>query len=182
MRRTTIFNYLIPNSEDVYAACRNWKLSYDGCREAWETISAGVCNTYEASGYKLKNFMIPRFKFDAAVPRGWKRHPDGLYSPPQSVISIAFEGLPVPESFSQVCYDLGFPELGDSELQYWLLWTPKGRLVITIPNAEVLAKHGVVFDAPALQFFADNCVEISKARYDYWVAKDFLELANETPD
>jgi hypothetical protein len=180
MNRPYDFDYYVPTNEDVYATCRNWKLSFDACKSDWVKISEAVVSTYEAVGFKLKNFMVPRFRFNGNAPKGWGRHPDGLYSPPESIAAIAFSDLPIPESFTSVCMELGFPDITETGLEYWLLWTPKGRLVISAPNQTLFDQNGI--EDNASEFYSENFTQVSKARYNYWVAKETLELNDEIPD
>jgi hypothetical protein len=182
MRKSSIFDYFVPHNDAFSDTLQEWKETFDACRSDWEKISEGVVSTYGADGYKLKSFLVPRFRFDRERPNGWKRHPDGLFSPPPHVAKIAFDGLPTPNNFTKVCEGLGFPKISHTDLQYWLIWTPNGRLIVSAPNEELMQSRGVTLNAAHEQFFADHFDRVSEARYKYWIAREFLELNGETPD
>lgn len=176
-----MFDYYVPKNPDIYACFKDWKLSFDNCKDVWEKRCQYVANQFGSKSYKLKCFLTPRFKFDSA-PEGWKRNPDGLYTPPQDIVARYFGFLPIPENFTDLCHQSGLPSLENTGLQYWLIWSPFGRLILSIPGESIRSEKGKTFSEQEIKFFYDNFDPVSEARYKFWIAKEFLELSGEKAD
>lgn len=178
------YSYYSVINEEIFYVLKDWQFSYSNCKLDWDILCKKLCFNLKASSYNIKNFQEIRFKFSSEnIPKGWKRHVDRIsYILPQEQFNQYFHNMPKPDNFNSLCESIGFPSLKEHNLVYLLLWTSKGKLILSMPSINSMKELGIEYSDTFESMLENHFKKVSKLRMNYWFAKDALLNSGEELD